>query len=179
MNEIYRIVDVNFNRAREALRVAEDCGRFALNDPAITATAKSLRSDLAEVLDDLPADALSLVGRTHSERINTMVSSIIEHSRDGRIRMAPEVLEATDALRTYLFAEVYPHPAIRKEVEKAKKLLEDIYCYVLEHSAEFLEPAGRDEPAARLAVDFVAGMTDRYALTFYEKQFMPEPWRVV
>ena len=103
----------------------------------------------------------------------------IEHSGDGRIRMAPEVMEATDALRTYLFAEVYPHPAIRKEVEKAKKLLEDIYCYVLEHSAEFLEPAGRDEPAARLAVDFVAGMTDRYALTFYEKQFMPEPWRVV
>ncbi len=130
-------------------------------------------------LDDLPDDALALVGRTHSERINTMVSSIIEHSDEGRIRMAPEVLEATDTLRTYLFTEVYPHPFIHREIAKAKKLLEDIYCHVLEHSAEFLEPAGRDEPAARLAVDFVAGMTDRYALTFYEKQFMPEPWRVV
>jgi len=130
-------------------------------------------------LDDLPADALALVGRTHSERINTMVSSIIEHSGEGRIRMATEIMEATDTLRTYLFAEVYPHPVIRREIEKAKKLLEDIYYYVLDHSAEFLEPAGRDEPVARLAVDFVAGMTDRYALTFYERQFIPEPWRLV
>ena len=49
MREIYRILDANFNRAREAIRVAEDCGRFAFNDPAITAMAKNLRSDLREV----------------------------------------------------------------------------------------------------------------------------------
>ena len=54
MRETYRILDANFNRAREALRVAEDCGRFALNDPAITAMAKNLRSELKEVYSDLP-----------------------------------------------------------------------------------------------------------------------------
>ena len=54
MREIYRILDANFNRAREALRVAEDCGRFALNDPAITAMAKNMRSDLQEIYAQMP-----------------------------------------------------------------------------------------------------------------------------
>ncbi|MCE5326214.1 MAG: thiamine phosphate synthase [Planctomycetaceae bacterium] len=54
MREIYRILDANFNRAREALRVAEDCGRFALNDVAITVMAKHMRSDLQGLLSDIP-----------------------------------------------------------------------------------------------------------------------------
>ncbi len=54
MREIYRILDANFNRAREALRVIEDCGRFVLNDPAITAMAKHFRSDIKELLEKLP-----------------------------------------------------------------------------------------------------------------------------
>ena len=58
MKELYRILDANFNRAREALRVAEDCGRFVLNDPAVTAMAKNLRSDLREVLTDMPVKEL-------------------------------------------------------------------------------------------------------------------------
>ena len=54
MKEIYRILDASFNRAREALRVVEDCGRFAMNDPAVTAVAKNMRSDLRELLDAMP-----------------------------------------------------------------------------------------------------------------------------
>ena len=82
MNEIYRILDVNFNRAREALRVAEDCGRFALNDPAITATAKSLRSDLKEVLDGLPAEML-IVSRDTPGDTGTELTTPTEQQRDG------------------------------------------------------------------------------------------------
>jgi len=82
MNEIYRILDVNFNRAREALRVAEDCGRFALNDPAITATAKNLRSELKEVLDALPAEKL-IAARDTPGDTGTELTSPTERRREG------------------------------------------------------------------------------------------------
>jgi dGTPase len=128
-------------------------------------------------LDDLPAGTLEIVGRRHSERIDTMVSSLITYSGDGKIGMEPEMLECVDTLRTFLYSEVYPRPVIHDEIAKAKKLLEEIYQYVLEHADRYLPESQRDESAERLAVDFVAGMTDRYALSFYEREFLPHPWR--
>jgi len=130
-------------------------------------------------IDDLPQAAIEVLGGDHSERINAMVSNLIEHSLDGSVRMAGKVLEATDTLRRFLYAEVYPRPEIHNEIEKAKKLLEDIYHHVLEYPERFLELGDRSEPVERLVVDFVAGMTDSYALNFYEREFMPEPWRMV
>ncbi len=100
MREVYRILDANFNRAREALRVAEDCGRFALNDPAITAMAKDLRSDLAEVLKTMPTDEF-LVSRDTPGDIGTEISSPTETTR---VDLADVVTAAckrlTEALRT-------------------------------------------------------------------------------
>ena len=100
MREIYRILDANFNRAREALRVAEDCGRFALNDPAITAMAKNLRSDLRTVLASMPAEEM-LVSRDTPGDIGTEISSPTEPTRKD----LPDVAQAackrlTEALRT-------------------------------------------------------------------------------
>jgi len=100
MNEIYRILDVNFNRAREALRVAEDCGRFALNDPAITATAKSLRSDLAEVLDGLPVEML-IVSRDTPGDTGTELTTPTEGRREGVADVAVAACKRlTESLRT-------------------------------------------------------------------------------
>ena len=82
MKEVYRILDANFNRAREALRVAEDCGRFALNDPAITAMAKNLRSDLQEILTAMPVEEF-LVSRDTPGDIGTELVSPTEPTREG------------------------------------------------------------------------------------------------
>lgn len=82
MREIYRILDANFNRAREALRVAEDCGRFALNDPAVTAIAKNLRSDLADVLRAMPT-AEFLTSRDTAGDIGTEITSPTEQRREN------------------------------------------------------------------------------------------------
>ena len=100
MKEIYRILDANFNRAREALRVAEDCGRFVLNDPAVTAMAKNLRSDLREVLTVMPVQEL-VVSRDAPGDIGTELSSPTELVRTD----IPDVVTAackrlTEALRT-------------------------------------------------------------------------------
>lgn len=100
MNEIYRILDVNFNRAREALRVAEDCGRFALNDPAIAATAKNLRSELKEVLDGLPADIM-VVARNTPGDTGMELASPTESKREGIADVAIAACKRlTESLRT-------------------------------------------------------------------------------
>ena len=100
MREVYRILDANFNRAREALRVAEDCGRFALNDPAITAMAKNLRSDLAEILQVMPVEEF-LVSRDTPGDIGTEISSPTETRRaDLSDVVTAACKRLTEALRT-------------------------------------------------------------------------------
>jgi thiamine-phosphate pyrophosphorylase len=100
MREIYRILDANFNRAREAIRVAEDCGRFAFNDPAITAMAKNLRSDLRDVLRFMPEKEF-LAGRDTPGDIGTEITSPGETQRADLQDVATAACKRlTEALRT-------------------------------------------------------------------------------
>ncbi|MCK4601678.1 MAG: thiamine phosphate synthase, partial [Phycisphaerae bacterium] len=104
MRETYRILDANFNRAREALRVAEDCGRFALNDPAITAMAKNLRSDLKEILTAMPIDEM-LTSRDTPGDIGTEITSPTEPCRadltDVAVAACKRLTEALRAIEEY------------------------------------------------------------------------------
>jgi len=100
MREIHRILDANFNRAREALRVVEDCGRFALNDPAITATAKNMRNDLRAVLTAMPVDEM-ITSRDTPGDIGTELTSPGETSRRNLADVATAACKRlSEALRT-------------------------------------------------------------------------------
>ena len=100
MRETYRILDANFNRAREALRVVEDCGRFALNDPAITAMAKNLRSDLKEILQELPVTEM-ITSRDTPGDIGTEITSPSEPQRSGLADVAIAACKRlSESLRT-------------------------------------------------------------------------------
>ncbi|MGC9455121.1 MAG: thiamine phosphate synthase [Phycisphaerae bacterium] len=100
MRELYRILDANFNRAREALRVAEDCGRFALNDPAITAMAKHMRSDLKGILEVMPS-AEMLISRDTAGDIGTELTSPTEPARKDLGDVAAAACKRlSEALRT-------------------------------------------------------------------------------
>ncbi len=120
MREVYRILDANFNRAREALRVAEDCGRFALNDPAITAMAKNLRSQIKEVTVDLPA-AEMIASRDTPGDIGTEITSPTESDRmdlSGVVTAACKRL--TEALRTIEEYVKFVAPAQTTKVERMR-----------------------------------------------------------
>lgn len=129
---------------------------------------------------DLPDDCLSVIGNTHAGRINTMVRDIIEHSSDSpEIRMSPAVAQATARLRSFLFERVYIGSAAKVEEEKAKRLLEALYAYYREHADQLPDAARvleRDGPD-RAVCDYVAGMTDRYAVLRYMSLFVPFSWR--
>ncbi len=125
---------------------------------------------------DLPAKCAAALGHTPSRRINTMVADIIDSSHGGEIHMSADVLRATNTLRNYLYESVYPRPEIQDSIVKAKKTLGEIYSFLVENPEVFLSEApdaDEGEGVERLVVDFIAGMTDRYALNFFEEHFLP------
>jgi dGTPase len=131
----------------------------------------ALRADIIHGRD-LPEIASRVLGNSHRERINSMVGDIIEQSwsiRDGSmenpsVKMSREVLKAAEAMREFLFEKVYNMHSAREESERARETVRLLYRYYKQHP-EDLPPeysACSDDPEQR-AVDYIAGMTDRYA----------------
>ncbi|MGI9860835.1 deoxyguanosinetriphosphate triphosphohydrolase [Moorella naiadis] len=122
---------------------------------------------------ELPESCLRVLGDSHRQRIDTMVTDMIYYSwQKGEIAMSPEVQQATDTLRSFLFAKVYIGSRAKTEEGKAKKLLQQLYHYYIEHPEE-LPPARCGDDLARRACDYIAGMTDSYALLLYNRLFVP------
>ncbi|HAU38533.1 MAG TPA: thiamine phosphate synthase [Phycisphaerales bacterium] len=127
MREVHRILDANFNRAREALRVIEDCGRFALNDPAVTALAKNLRSDLKEIFSAMPVEEM-LTSRDTPGDIGTDLTSPAEpRRRDLADVVVAACKRLTEALRTIEEYSKFVAPAQTLLVERTR-----YNCYTLE-----------------------------------------------
>lgn len=133
-------------------------------------------------LSDLPRDCLKVLGEDHSTRINTMVRDMITASTDQpEIKMSPEVKEAMDKLRSFLFERVYVGSTAKKEEQKAKKVLVSLFMHFVEHPEALPEEwdvLKKSESIVRIACDYVAGMTDRYAIKQYSELFLPDPWIV-
>ena len=128
--------------------------------------------------NDIPRDIRKTLGETGSDRIDRMVRDVVNATIAcdyDAISMTPEVYEALEALRTYMFDHMYLTPTVRNEFEKAQKMLTTLFEYIVAHPSEFFDSAS-DEPVDRLALDFLAGMTDRYAINLYSKLFLPRPW---
>ena len=135
----------------------------------------ALRAGVIRV-NDLPREAVAVLGTTTSQRLNSMVSGIIEGSGEGRIDMLPEVREATSVLRAFLYANVYTCEAIDVQIRKAKNLLRHMYTHLLEHPTRESALGDPEDSLERRTVDFIAGMTDQYALQLYRTLFFPAPW---
>lgn len=130
---------------------------------------------------DLPPEPIKILGSSNSRRINAMVCDVIFSSIDKlpSLKMSPSVLNATELLRDFLYEKVYYNNKTHEEFLKAKKILFDLYDY-FRTNPELL-PITAEEGASvdRRVCDFLAGMSDRYALQTYKKLFFPQPWRVM
>jgi len=127
--------------------------------------------------EDLPRDCIEVLGSRHSDRIDTMVRDVISSSQ-GRdcVCMSPAVGEATRRLREYLFRTVYVGSAAKREEDKAKRLLKRLYWFYRENPG--LLPEGSDSDLDNAVTDYVAGMTDRFAVAQYQRHFLPGSWRL-
>ena len=129
---------------------------------------------------DLPEEYIGVVGGSHGARIDSMVKGVIAESVDSPgIGMTPIVLDATEGLRAYLYDEVYPREEIQSEIRKATKALREMLSYFIDYPEEITRSLNRDadDSIQRIVCDFVAGMSDKMALSTYERLFLPRPWR--
>ena len=131
---------------------------------------------------DIPRDISDVLGHSHSRRINTLVEDMIVNTQEtGRLGMRPEVAQAMVALRTFMFARVYTNPVAKGEESKAKDMLCRLFEYYMKNPmklpADFLPQLDFDG-MERIVCDYIAGMTDRYAVYKYSELFIPATWQV-
>jgi dGTPase len=121
---------------------------------------------------DLPGGEVAALGATTSERLTTLVVDTVEASRDrDEIRQSPEVGAAFLRLRAYMFRNVYLAPPASHEADRARGVVQALFRRYHERP-ELLPPSPEPDLVTRVT-DFVAGMTDRYALRVYREAFMP------
>jgi dGTPase len=125
--------------------------------------------------DDIPEEALEMFGETHGVRINTMIENVVENSDGGTYaHMDDKHTEGLMSLRKWMFQNVYLSPKVKKEEElqNVREVITGLYDYYLDHLDELPEENQEliDEDGAAASVkDYIAGMTDRYAVTKFKE----------
>ena len=179
---------LNHSKARANI-LGEELGKPSTLEGQLCKIADSIAYINHEIVDairagiitesDLPVSATTVLGPSHSERINTMVCDIIEHSWAVRgdvniaspaVTMSPGVLEAANSLREFLFERVYNRHAAQEEAERARETIRLLYGY-FNQQQDKLPPEYSlysDEVEQRV-VDYIAGMTDQYASRLAEE----------
>jgi dGTPase len=130
--------------------------------------------------EDLPAEPVRVLGNSSSARIGTLVTDVVTQTLAGgltEIRMSDQVLDAVLKLRSFLFDAVYENSIATAEFKKATGILSGLWDKVRERPADFLDSRTIEtEGLDAAARDFLAGMTDRYAIRLFEHLFIPKPW---
>ena len=132
--------------------------------------------------EDIPRSISDVLGCTHRDRINTLVCDTIRTSREaGAICMTPATDQALRELREFMFDRVYRNPVAKGEESKAKAMLQRLYEYYIANPNEMPEdfqPQLSFDGMERTVCDYIAGMTDNYAVYKYTEIFIPNGWQV-
>ena len=129
--------------------------------------------------DDLPRDCVITLGNTKTRRITSLIASVISHGAYD-IDFAPDIRKAHDALKKFMFDKVYTNPAAKQEEEKAELLLKKLYSYFIENTKlmpEEYRNIMKSSDEHRAVCDYIAGMSDAYAVDLYTELFVPKFWK--
>jgi len=132
--------------------------------------------------EDIPPEITAVLGKTHSERINTLVQDIVRCSRDqAAIQRTPEIARAMEDLREFMFERVYRNPRAKGEEHKATDILGILYEHYMKHPEDIppdFRPQLDFDGLQRTVCDYIAGMTDQYAVDKFTELFIPAAWQV-
>ncbi|MEC9488414.1 MAG: deoxyguanosinetriphosphate triphosphohydrolase [Halanaerobium sp.] len=130
-------------------------------------------------LDDLPGDVLDILGRTHRERIATLVNDVIEHTSSlmragdkAHVGLSPVIREAMDELRDFMFANVYKGEECVQERSKVRYIIEFLFHYYQEYPENlpaFYQELAEEDGLEQAITDYIAGMTDTYCVNLFKK----------
>ncbi len=129
---------------------------------------------------DIPESITKFLGSSKSQRISTLIRSVVENTREGNLRMDPDVQRAFDELHDFMYDRVYLNEYAKREEKKIPHLVEALYEYAqkIDHLPEGMRAIAEQEGTSRAACDFIAGMTDQYAISLYRRLFIPQAWKV-
>jgi len=131
---------------------------------------------------DIPDSISDVLGHNHSQRINTLVTDAIFTSREaGTVMLSPAVDNALKELRAFMFERVYRNPIAKGEEARAKDMLQRLFAHYIEHPEslpEDFQPQLSFEGLERTVCDYIAGMTDNYAVDKFTEIFIPMGWNV-
>lgn len=133
---------------------------------------------------DIPPKYRKILGGSTKERLNTITHDVIIHSMDRpEICMSEEVEEAMQGLRKFMFENVYRNPLAKQEENKAMEMVKNLYAYYLEHFDKIPEEFSRlveanGDSKEQVICDYIAGMTDTYAVKTFQEIFVPESWKI-
>ncbi len=132
--------------------------------------------------EDIPRGISQVLGGSHRDRINTLVTNMVAHTlRTGELDMDPPVGQAMGDLREFMFDRVYRNPVAKGEESKARAILQQLYQYYIRHPQALpvsFQPQLDFDGMERTVCDYIAGMTDKYAVDKYSELFIPSGWRV-
>ncbi len=133
--------------------------------------------------DDLPEESRREIGKTTRERLNTLIHDVIENSEGkDHIEMSKKMEEEMQNLRQFMFDHVYLNPQAKGEEGRAIRMLKELYAYYNDHPDEMPDEyqklmKERGEPRERVVCDYIAGMTDSYAIRRFSDLFIPKAWQ--
>lgn len=132
-------------------------------------------------IEDVPAEIRDALGSSNGRRINSIISDLITHSRGGKIGMSDEMRDIYELFHNFMYERVYYNPLAKSEESKVKGIIGGIYEYYVNHSDKLpddYKKIARRDGLQRAVCDYVAGMTDKYALEVYSNIFIPMAWTV-
>lgn len=131
---------------------------------------------------DIPSHLADILGDFHGYRIDRMVADVVESTLEvelQQITMSDKIKKAVTELRDFLYSQVYFNPDAKAELEKTEKIVKELYAYLLKNPQEMIKSYPQEDSLEKRVGDFIAGMTDHYALRLYEQIFFPRPWPVL
>lgn len=131
--------------------------------------------------DDIPADIRDVLGHSKSERIDALVKSVVSNTEKGNVKMDSVTADAYDKLHKFLFDAVYLNPIVKHEETKVYGIVNGIYKYFVNNPDKLdgeYKKIYECDGAERAAVDYIAGMTDHFAIETYSNIYIPKEWKV-
>ncbi len=132
--------------------------------------------------EDIPRHLRAVLGHSHKGRINFLVENLICTTSDtGLVGLEPPVADAMNELRSFMFERVYCNPVAKSQEDKARAILQQLYHYYMAHPdrlPEHFRPQMDFDGMERTVCDYIAGMTDKYAIDQFSELFIPQGWQV-
>lgn len=131
-------------------------------------------------LESIPQKYLDVLGYRTSSRINTMILAVVENTEGEKLKMSPDVEQCYNGLHEWMYEYVYRNSYAKSEEKKVPNVIKALFDYYKENINELpedLAAVAREENAERAAIDYIAGMTDNFAIETYRNLFIPKSWK--